>query len=113
MSEKTNDIASDKPIGDTAQIDPSEPSVDAAPTNTERFAQNSSSRRLLIVGAVAVVAIIAVAVLLLWSRRTPKPALVATPPTLESQKEGGKEDEHSQEGAIEVSDETAELVGIK
>jgi cobalt-zinc-cadmium efflux system membrane fusion protein len=113
MTEKTNDIGSDKPIGDAAQIDPSEPSVDAASTNTERFAQDSPSRRLLIVGAVAVVAIIAVVVLLLWSRRSPKPALVETPPTLESQKEGGKEDEHSQEGAIEVSDETAELVGIK
>src|SRR5689334_13702007 len=109
MSEKTNDIVSDKPIGDPAQIDPSEPSVDAASTNTERFPQDSSSRRLVIVGAVAVMGVIAVVVLLLWSRRTPKPALVETPPTLEWQKEGGKEDEHSQEGAIEVSDETAKL----
>src|SRR5690242_9031721 len=73
----------------------------------------TSSRRLLIVGAVAVMGVIAAVVLLLWSRRTPKPALVETPPTLESQKEGGKEDGHSQEGVIEVSDETAELVGIK
>ncbi len=114
MSENTNDVASDKRTArDVTQIDPSGPSVNAVSVNTERFARDSSSRRLLIVGGVAVVAIIAVVVLLLWSRRTPKPALVETPPTLESQKGGGKEDEHSQEGAIEVSDETAELVGIK
>src|SRR3954465_15259413 len=101
MREKNNDVASDKPARDVAQIDPSGSNVDAVSVNTERFEQDSSSRRLLIVGGVAVVAIIAVVVLLLWSRRTPKPALVETPPTLESQKEGGKEDEHSQEGAIE------------
>lgn len=86
----------------------------ASPTDQgDQFGRETSARRLLIVAGVAVVGVIAVVVLLLWSRRTPKPALVETPPTLASQKEGGKEDEHSQEGAIEVSDETAELVGIK
>ncbi|MFL6230282.1 MAG: efflux RND transporter periplasmic adaptor subunit [Pyrinomonadaceae bacterium] len=38
---------------------------------------------------------------------------VETPPTAEGNRAGEGGDEHSQEGAIEVSDETAELVGIK
>jgi cobalt-zinc-cadmium efflux system membrane fusion protein len=114
MSENSNDTTSDKQSNrDISAKDQTERSVASVSVNTERFAQDSSSRRLLIVGAVAVMGVIAVVVLLLWSRRTPKPALVETPPTLESQKEGAKEDEHRQEGAIEVSDETAELVGIK
>jgi cobalt-zinc-cadmium efflux system membrane fusion protein len=114
MSQNSNDTTSDKQSNrDISATDQSERSVASVSVKTERFERDSSSRRLLIVGGVAVVAIIAVVVLLLWSRRTPKPALVETPPTLESQKEGGKEDAHSQEGAIEVSDETAELVGIK
>ena len=115
MTENHNDIASDKQTArDVAPRDPSEPSVSSVSVETERFDRDTSSRRLLIVGGVAVVAIIAVVVLLLWSRRTPKPALVETPPTIASQKEAGaKEDAHSQEGAIDVSDETAELVGIK
>ena len=99
MSQNSNDVTTDKPSnGEISAADQSERSV--------------ASRRLLIVGGVAVVAIMAVVGLLLWSRRTPKPALVETPPTLEK-KEGGKEDAHSQEGAIEVTDETADLVGIK
>src|ERR1700752_672091 len=112
MSENSNDTTSEKQSNrDISAKDQTQRSVASVSVNTERFAQDSSSRRLLIIGGVAVVAIIAVVVLLLWSRRTPKAALVKTPPTLESQKEGGKEDEHSQEGAIEVTDETAELIG--
>ena len=111
MSHNSNDTTSDKQSNrDISATDQSERSVASVSVNTDRFERDSSSRRLLIVGGVAVVAIIAVVMLLLWSRRTPKPAPVETPPTLESQK---KEDEHSQEAAIEVSDETAELVGIK
>lgn len=49
---------------------------------------------------------------LLWPRQE-KVKAVETPPTLEAKHEGDEHDEHSQEGAVEVSDETAELVGIK
>jgi cobalt-zinc-cadmium efflux system membrane fusion protein len=114
MTQNSNDPTSEKRTSrDVLTTDQGERSVASVSLESERFERGSSSRRLLIVGGVAVVAIIAVVVMLLWSRRTPKPALVETPPTLESQKEGGKEDAHSQEVAIEVSDETAELVGIK
>jgi membrane fusion protein, heavy metal efflux system len=112
MSQNSNDVTTDKQSNPgTSAADQSERSVVSSVEN-ERFERDSSSRRVLIVGGVAVFAIIAIVVLLLWSKRVPKPALVETPPTLEK-KEGGKEDAHNQEGAIEVTDETAELVGIK
>ena len=72
------------------------------------------SRTVLIVAAVAVLAIVAVLALLLWPERKPQVTATETPPTVAAQNEDQKhEDEHSQEGAIEISDETAELVGIK
>lgn len=124
MTEDPKKAVSDK--DSTAEVSQADPNKTAAETTvsqrpvasvsveTERFERDTTSHRLLIVAGVAVLAIVAVLALLLWSRRTPKPALVETPPTLASQGEtGAKEDAHSQEGSIEISDETAELVGLK
>lgn len=49
----------------------------------------------------------------LWLRPAKRTRAVETPTTLEARHADEAPDEHSQEGAIEVSDETAELVGIK
>lgn len=48
----------------------------------------------------------------LWPRAAKRAVAVETPPTLEA-RHAGADDEHSQEGMIEIDDETAELVGIK
>jgi len=70
----------------------------------------SSGQRLLI--AAAVLSLIALLAYFLWPR--PKTTLaVEKPPALEGNRASEKGEEHRQEGAIEVSDETAELVGIK
>lgn len=67
----------------------------------------------------AMIALCAIALLVYALRPRPAKTIVAveTPPSLEgkSTSEEGAEhaDEHSQEGAIEVSDEMAELIGIK
>jgi cobalt-zinc-cadmium efflux system membrane fusion protein len=84
-------------------------------TETEQVRRKPLSRTVLIVAAVAVAALIILLAVLLWpkSKQETKVA-VETPPTLGEMKEGGEHgDEHSQEGVIEVNDETAELVGIK
>jgi len=53
----------------------------------------------------------------LWPRSKPTVAVVEKPPTLESkhgEKEGEKGgDEHGRQGAVEVDEETAKLIGIK
>ena len=100
---------------DESQTASSNLSITSVSQDSVRSGKDHSTRKVLIVASVAAIAIAAVVVaLILWSKRSPKSALVETPPTLASQAEGGaKEDKHSQEGAIEVSDETAELVGIK
>ena len=79
-----------------------------------------SPAQVLFMGALALSLIVLVAYLL-WPRQGKVSVTVETPPTLEGKRaaggeghEGGEEhDEHSQEGAIEVEDETAELIGIK
>ncbi|HEX5733756.1 MAG TPA: efflux RND transporter periplasmic adaptor subunit [Blastocatellia bacterium] len=72
----------------------------------------SSPARLLLASALALV-LVALVAYLLWPRQEKAKVAVETPPTLEAAREGDEHDEHSQEGAVEVSDETAELVGIK
>ena len=115
MSENIKDpITGDK----DATVEPSKTSVDktksgqratSVSVDTDHLERRQRSRTLLIVAAVAVLAIVGLAVVLFWPRRQPQVTAVETPPTVASE----KEDEHSQEGAIEVSDETAEMIGLK
>jgi cobalt-zinc-cadmium efflux system membrane fusion protein len=72
--------------------------------------------------SVLTLSLIALSAYLLWPRQEKMSAAVETPPTLESKhaagekeehEEGEEHEEHSQEGAIEVDDETAELIGLK
>lgn len=75
-----------------------------------------SPRAGVVVAALALVALVAAAIWL-WPRPKPTVAVVEKPPTAEGKhagEDGEKHgDEHSQEGAIEVDEETAKLVGIK
>jgi cobalt-zinc-cadmium efflux system membrane fusion protein len=66
----------------------------------------------LFVTTLALLLIVMIAYLL-WPRHEKIKVAVETPPTLEAKHEGEDHDEHSQEGAVEVSDEIAVLVGIK
>ena len=79
----------------------------------ERF--RSSPNRMLIVGAALAVAVLLI--FLLWPKQKKTAAIIEKPPTMEAVREGKEAgehgEEHSQEGAIEVDDETANLVGIK
>lgn len=79
---------------------------------TEGRALGLPSRRVLLVGAGVLLLSLFIAYLL-WPRPKPKNVVVETPPTLEAKHAGEEGEKHSQEGAIEISDETAELVGIK
>lgn len=67
--------------------------------------------RTLLIAAVALLLLIGAAYWL-WPRPQKGASVVETPPTLEA-KQGEEHDEHSQEGAVEISDETAQLVGLK
>lgn len=88
--------------------------VTSVSAETESPKRRPPSRTLLFVAAVGALAIVILLALLLWPKRKPRAAVTETPPTIASQAEADKHgDEHSQEGAIEVSDETAEMVGIK
>lgn len=72
-----------------------------------------SSRATLII-AVAALSLVALIAYWLWARPKQTAAVTGKPPNLESKRAGEKgSDEHGQEGAIEVSDETAKLMGIK
>lgn len=79
---------------------------------TEGRALDLPSRRVLLVGAGVLLLFIVVGYFL-WPRPKPKTVVVETPPTLEARHAGQESEKHSQEGAIEVSNETAELIGIK
>ena len=87
-------------------------STEEVSVTTETLHVRRRPSRMLIVVAVAAVGIVLLIAVLLWPKKKAEIATTETPPTLAAQKEGS-EDEHSQEGAIEISDETAELVGIK
>ncbi|MEK6288682.1 MAG: efflux RND transporter periplasmic adaptor subunit [Acidobacteriota bacterium] len=82
---------------------------------TEGRALDPPSRRVLLIGA-GVLLLFLVIGYMLWPKPKAKTVVVETPPTLQGKhagEEGEHGDEHSQEGAIEISDETAELAGIK
>ena len=79
---------------------------------TEGRALDLPSRRVLLIGA-GVLLLFLVIGYMLWPKPKPKTVVVETPPTLEAKHTGEEVEKHSQEGAIEVSDETAELIGIK
>ena len=61
--------------------------------------------------ALALIAATALLVYALWPKHPKTTAAVEKPPTLEHV--AGEAEEHSQEGAVEVSDEAAELIGVK
>ena len=72
----------------------------------------SSPARVILAATLALL-LVAILAYLLWPRQEKVKVAVETPPTLEATREGNEHDEHSQEGAVEVSEETAALVGIK
>ena len=105
MSENIKDpTANDK--GSTVEVSKKVATETSADTTTP---QPPPPRTLLIVAAVAVLVIVMLAAILLWPRQRPQVTTVEPPPTVAAD----KDDEHTQEGAIEVSDETAEMIGIK
>ncbi|HEV2663281.1 MAG TPA: biotin/lipoyl-binding protein, partial [Blastocatellia bacterium] len=71
-------------------------------------------RRAAFVLATLILAALVAVVIWLWPRRGPTVTTVEKPPTLEG-KQAGEEggEEHSQQGAVEVDEETAKLIGIK
>jgi cobalt-zinc-cadmium efflux system membrane fusion protein len=72
-----------------------------------------ASPRAVLLIAMAAAAVIALIAYLLWPRPDMFTIAVETPPAVEGKQAGEDHDEHSQEGAIEVSDETAEMIGVK
>lgn len=76
----------------------------------KRFQQ--SSRLVLLIAAIVLASIVLVAYLL-WPRQTRRMVAGQAPPTVEDKHEGEEHDEHSRGAAVEVSDEIAELIGLK
>jgi cobalt-zinc-cadmium efflux system membrane fusion protein len=66
--------------------------------------------RRVLVGAAAAILVVLVALFAFWPRAKTEISVREKPPVLEGHDEG---DEHSQEGAIELEDETAELMGVE
>jgi cobalt-zinc-cadmium efflux system membrane fusion protein len=73
---------------------------------------HTSPVQTFLIAAVAL-ALVVLSAYWLWPRPAKRNVAVETPPTLEAKHADKEPDEHNQEGAIEVDDETAELVGIK
>lgn len=71
-----------------------------------------SPAQVFLVAGVALV-LVALVAFFLWPRQDKRTGVVKTPPAVEAKHEGDEHDEHSQEGAVEVSDETAALIGLK
>ncbi len=89
-----------------------QPSVIAVLAQHARRRLRASPAQSLLIATLALL-LVALVGYLLWPRPEKTKVAVETPPTLEAKHEGEEHDEHSQEGAIEVSDEIAALVGIK
>lgn len=83
---------------------------DLVERNVTRF--RYSPAQVLVIAAVAL-SLVVLVVYLMWPRHSRTVVGVETPPTLEATHEEEEHDEHSQEGAVEVSDETAQLMGLK
>lgn len=79
-------------------------------TVVRRFHYSPAQLVLFVGMALASVALVAY---MLWPRQNNRNGEAKTQPALEAKHEGEEHDEHSQEGAVEVSDETAELIGLK
>ena len=105
MQENTEDKSVAKAADD-------QPGVIAVLAQHARKRFRVSPAQTLLVAALALLSV-ALVTYLLWPRPQKTKVAVETPPTLEAKHEGEEHDEHSQEGAIEVSDEIAALVGIK
>jgi len=69
--------------------------------------------RYRLAGALLTCLLIALVAYWLWPRSTKRAMTVETPPIHEARQAGEAVDEHSQEGGIEVNDETAALIGIE
>lgn len=84
----------------------------AVDRTAEGRALDLPSRRVLLLGA-GVLLFFVVIGYMLWPRPKAKTVVVETPPTLAAKHPGDEGEKHNQEGAIDVSNETAELIGIK
>ena len=100
-------MTDDMPV-ETREQDGASRRVDLVERNVTRF---HSPARVLVISAAALLLLVVV-VYLMWPRHS-RTVAVETPPILEAKHEGEEHDEHSQEGAVEVSDETAQLMGLK
>src|ERR1051326_1447592 len=78
-------------------------------TDETRTRSHISPRAVLLIVS-AVFLLLAFIAFWLWPRMGKKDEGVEKPPTVEGNKQA---DEHSQEGAIEVTEDTAKLIGIK
>ncbi|MDQ2675964.1 MAG: efflux RND transporter periplasmic adaptor subunit [Actinomycetota bacterium] len=86
-----------------------------APANKATAVVHRPWSRRAVLAAVAAALVIVVALFVFWPSDKAEVAVTEKPPTLEGHDaEGGEHgDEHSQEGAIELDDETAELMGVE
>jgi len=101
-------MTDDMPV-ETTDHDGASHRVDLVERTVTRF--RHSPARVLVIAAVAF-ALVALVVYLMWPRHSRTVAL-GTPATLDAKHEGEEHDEHSQDGAVEVTDETARLMGLK
>ncbi len=103
----------DNPVETKSEQAPAEQrSIVAVLTEHTRRRFRASPVRVLLIAAMALFLVVLITYLL-WPRQEKVKVAVETPPTLEARHEGDEHDEHSQEGAVEVTDETAELIGLK
>jgi cobalt-zinc-cadmium efflux system membrane fusion protein len=82
-------------------------------TGITYYSRLRSSPRALPLIAMAALAIIAALAYLLWPRTEEVKVAGETPPAVEGKRAGEDHDEHSQEGVIEIGDETAEMIGVR
>jgi membrane fusion protein, heavy metal efflux system len=99
-------IASPTQLADTVTPDPSVLS-DASEESQRRF---RFRLRLLLLAAVVFLALTAAAMYRLWPRHQSRAVAVEKPPTVGDSQAGGASEK---EAAVEVSEETARLIGIK
>jgi len=80
-------------------------------TTTEAQLRSITSRRVLLIASAALLAV--VAAYLLWPKTKPKMTVAETHTAVGAKDAATDGETHSEEGAIEVSEETAELMGIR
>lgn len=106
-------LENDATTTDRRRVD-DEPSVSEAVVDNTREgrALDLRSLRILLIAAGFLLFFFFVAYLL-WPKAKTKTGVGETPATLEGNHAGDEAEKHNQEGAIEVSEETAQLIGIK